>query len=327
MPPRPKKIVLKSDEQKKFGAEVFDLVRTKLAQMVGGNVNLAVKLAAEHFAPRKPSTVTVAEMEDAISKIASKFEAESSKPAANGGRLPLNDEAQENWDSGQWRGKLTVHGLRQRFAAEIEDGVDLTTSMLDAFKAELEVEKARVAERVNEHDDPDAPATKFSCGVPSHRGANESFTLQSRNLLFRNDAGELTRMRHAKGEGSEIVAGDVFVLTTSEAEEFNSREKDPAKHIVLTEAEIAEGGRRTVFCKNCRMAALDEGREEGFKLTFYTWAGATAKMVVAKKSAEGKEQTSNLLRAAAAKVFGGSGTRRDRARPDWRRTDMKFFAR
>ena len=316
---KPKKIVLKSDGDKKFGAEVFDLVRTGLAQMVGGNVNLGVKLAAEHFAPRMPATVTVAELESAISEIAKKFEDESGRKIDNNGRLPLDTEAQDQWDSGRWKGRLTVHGLRKRFASEIGDNVELTTGMMDAYTAELAVEKAKVAELVSEHDDPDAPATKFSCGVPSHRGANESFTLQSRNLLFRNDAGELTRMRHAKGEGSEIVAGDVFVLTTSEAEEFNSREKDPAKHIVLTEAEIAEGGRRTIFCKNCRMAALDEGREENLKLTFYTWAGATAKMVAAKKLAEGKEQTSNLLRAAAARVFGGSGTRRDRARPDWRR--------
>ena len=318
---KPKKIVLASDGDKKFGAKVFDLVRTELAQMVGGNVNLGVKLAAEHFAPRMPATVTVAELETAIPQIAAKFGAEAKQQPANNGRLSLDDKAQENWDPPvqRWKGAFSVNMVRQRFAAELKDGVSLSTGMLDTFKAELAVEKAKVAELVSEHDDPDAPATKFSCGVPSHRGANESFTLQSRNLLFRNDAGELTRMRHAKGEGGEIVAGDVFVLTTSEAEEFNSREKDPAKHIVLTEAEIAEGGRRTIFCKNCRMAALDEGREENLKLTFYTWAGATAKLEVAKKSAEGTEQTSKLLRAAAARVFDGRGTRRDRARPDWRR--------
>ncbi|OGD25535.1 hypothetical protein A2819_02075 [Candidatus Azambacteria bacterium RIFCSPHIGHO2_01_FULL_40_24] len=315
---KPKKIVLKSDSDKKFGAEVFDLIRTALTPKVGGNVNLGVKLAAEHFAPRKPATVTVVELETAISEIAKKFEAESGRKSDNDGRLPLNDEAQKLWDSGQWKGKLTVHGLRQRYAAEIKDGVDLTLSMLDAYTAELAVEKAKIAELVDEHDDPDAPA-KFPCGVPSHRGENEPLKLQGRNLLFRNDAGELARMRHAKGDGGEIIAGDVFVLTTSGAEEFNSREKDPAKHIVLTEAEIAEGGRRTIFCKNCRMAALDEGREEGFKLTFYTWAGAQRVLDATKKSAEGKEQTSNLLRAAAARVFDSRGTRRDRARPDWRR--------
>ncbi|MBI2100975.1 MAG: hypothetical protein HYT47_03070 [Candidatus Vogelbacteria bacterium] len=292
---KPGHIVLKSDEQKKFSQPgAIELLR-KLANDQGWTYGFMVFAAAKYFEPKMPADVTSAELEAASAEIISRGKREKGEKGdgrpVNDGRLPLDTDAQANWDPPvyRWKGAFSVNMVQRRFAAEIKDGVDLTTSMLDAFKAELVMEKARVAELVSEHDDSDAPA-KFPCGVPSHRGENEPFTLQSRHLLFRNDARELTRMRHAKGDGGEIIAGDVFVLTTSGVEEFNSREKDPAKHIVLTEAEIAEGGRRTIFCKNCRMAALDEGREEGLKLTFYTWAGA---------------------------VFDGRGTRRQR---DWHNT-------
>ena len=299
--PRPKKIVLKSDGDKKFSAEVFDLVRTKLASMVGGNVNLGVKRAAEHFAPRAPATVTVAEMGDAIPQIATKFEAESSKSAdSNTGRLPLNTEAQENWDSGKWRGKLTVHGLRKRFAAEIGDNVELTTSLLDVYTAELAVEKAKIAELVDEKPDPDSN-NPVTCGSPAHRGSSEPFQPTIRFRLTRNDAGELVRMRHPKGD--DFIQVGNFLVVPAGDEEGATNQAVP-------------------YCPDCREAgweyarnAVDkDGNTKPIKLTFYTRGGAQRVLDATKKSAESQAALGDQIRAAAARVFSGSGTRRQR---DW----------
>ncbi|MDO8574784.1 MAG: hypothetical protein Q7R61_00675 [bacterium] len=290
---KPKKIVLASDSQKKFGAEVFDLVRTKLAPMVGGNVNLGVKLAAEHFAPRMPATVTVAELEDAISKIAAKFAEESkTEKRDNGGRLPLNDEAQKLWDSGQWRGKLTVHGLASKYAAEIKDGVDLTTSMIEAYAAELAVEKARIAELVDENPDPDSGPV--ACGSPVHKGSSEPFQPTVRYRLTRNDAGELVRMKHPQGD-SFIQVGNFLVVLNDEGSD----------------------GAMVPYCSDCREAGWAYGREHEEKVTFYTFAGAKRKLDATKKSAEGQVALGDQIKKAAARIFSGSGTRNQR---DWRST-------
>ncbi len=289
---KPKKIVLVSDGQKKFGAEVFDLIRTALAPMVGGNVNLGVKLAAEHFAPRKPATVTVTELETAIPAIAAKFEAESNRKPDNGGRLPLNDEAQKLWDSGQWKGKLTVHGLAEKYSAEIKDEVDLTTSMIDAYAAELAVEKARIAEIVDEKPDPDSEPV--ACGSSVHKGSSEPFQPTVRYRLTRNDAGELVRMKHPQGD-SFIQVGNFLVVLNDEGND----------------------GAMVPFCSDCREAGWAYGRANEQKVTFYTFSGAKRKLDATKKSAEGQVALGDMIKKAAAKVFGNSGTRNQR---DWRNT-------
>ncbi len=298
---KPKKVVLNSDGDRRFSAEVYGLIETKLAPKVGGNPGFGVKLAAEHFAPRMPATVTVAEMEDAIPQIAAKFEAESKKPAAsnNGGRLPLNDEAQKEWDSGRWKGKLTVHGLRQRFAAEIEDKVDLTVSMLDAYTAELAAEEARVAELANEHDDPDSKPV--ACGSPVHRGANEPpFQPTIRFRLTRNSAGELVRMKHPQGD-TYIEVGNFLVVPAGDEEKAVDR--------------------AVPYCADCREAAWSFGRETETKVTFYTFAGAQRTLGKMKESAEGNAALASQLKSAGAKTFGGAyGSRKTwKTDRDWRR--------
>lgn len=292
--PKPRKIVLKLDEQKRFGAEVFDLVRTKLTPKIGGNVNLGVKLAAEYFAPRKPGEVTMVEVEAAIDKIVEKFEAETKKPAGNDGRLPLNDEAQMLWDSGQWRGKLTVHGLRKRFEAEIGDNVDLTVGMIDAFAAELAAEKARVVELANEHYDPDSKTV--ACESPVHRGEEKQFQPTVRFRLTRNDAGELVRMKHPQGDDF-IEVGNFLVVPAGDVEGATDR--------------------AVPYCADCREAAWALGRETETKVTFYTTAYAKRKLGAMQKSAEGNAALGDQIKKAAARVFGGSGTRNQR---DWRTT-------
>ena len=172
---KPPRIKLDSDNQKKFSAEVFDLIRTKLAPKVGGNVNLGVKLAAEYFAvqeilidgekkekPRMPATVTAVEMGDAIPKIAEQF-AESAKKkslANDDGRLPLTngfdanvlnkhskpDNAQAMWDLGRWKGLITIRGLTAKYAVEIAAGGKLTEELVDGYAAELKAEKAKLNE-------------------------------------------------------------------------------------------------------------------------------------------------------------------------------------
>lgn len=292
---KPKKIVLKSDDLKRFGAEVFDLVRIQLAPKVGGNVNLGVKLAAEYFAPRKPGEVTAAEMGDAIPQITAKFEKESTQKSQNNGRLPLNDETQILWDSGNWRGKLTVHGLRKRFEAEIRDNVDLTVGMIDAYAAELAAEKARVAELANEHDDSDS-SKPVACGSPVHRGSSEPFQPTVRFRLTRNDAGELVRMKHPMGDDF-IEVGNFLVVPAGDEE--------------------GAADRAVPYCADCREAAWALGRETETKVTFYTFSGAKRKLGAMQKSAEGNAALGDQIKAAAARTFGGSGTRSQR---DWRTT-------
>lgn len=295
---KPKTIVLKSDDQKKFGPEVFDLIRTGLTPKIGGNVKLGVKLAAEAFAPRMPATVTVAEMGDAISQIVVKFEAESSKQPINGndGRLPLNDEAQKLWDSGEWRGKLTVHGLRERFKAEITDGVDLTASMINAYAADQVAEKAKVVELVSERDDPDSKPV--ACESPAHRGDEKSFQPSVAHKLFRNDAGQLERQKHNQGD-EYILVGNFLVLKDEEGRVSG----------------------QAAYCADCRDAAREMARnaEPPIKLTFYTASGAKRVQEAATRSAETNEALMSQLKSAGARTFGVSyGTRK--VKGDWRVT-------
>lgn len=288
---KPRKIVLKSDNDKKFGSEVFDLIRTQLASKIGGNVNLGVKLAAEHFAPRMPGKITADEMLAAISKIAAEFEAESARKPDNG-RLPLNDEAQKLWDSGQWRGKLTVYGLRKRFEAEIGDNVDLTVGMIDAHAAELVAEKTRIAELVSEKSD----GNMEQCGFPAHQGSNEPFQLTKRFRPEKDETtGEWRRKKHPQGN-EEIEIGNILVLKDEETGEVTST---------------------VSYCHECREKMWNYAREKGEKVTFYTRAGAQRVLEAAKKSAEGQVALGDQLKKAAARVFGGSGTRNQR---DWRTT-------
>lgn len=294
---KPGKIVLKSDEekaaQKRFGAGVFDLVRTKLAPAVGGNINLAVKLAAEYFTPRKPSEVTAAEMGDAIPQIAAKFKIESGRN--ENGQLPLNDETQKLWDSGQWRGKLTVRGLAQRYAAEIKDGVDLTLSMVEAYAAELAAEKAAIAKLVDEHDDPDS--RPVACGSPVHRG-NEPFQPTVAFRLERNSAGELARRKHAQGD-EYIVQGNFLILKGEDG---------------AVTGQVA-------YCPSCREAARKAARstEPPMKLTFYTAAGLRRVQDAAKKSAEDNATLFGQLRSASSRTYGGTfATRKGGGDRDWK---------
>lgn len=296
---KPSKIVLKSDEQKKFSAEVFDLVRTKLASLVGGNVNLGVKLAAEYFAPRKPGEVTVEEMGDAIPQIAAKFEADTKSSAGdrNGSdRLPLNDESQKLWDSGTWKGKLTVHGLRERFKAEIGDNVDLTLSMINAYVAELAAEKAAIAKLLDERPDPESGPVK--CESPVHRGEEREFQPVVAFKLFRNDARQLERQKHDQG-GELIRVGNFLVLKDEEGKVSG----------------------QAAYCAACRDAAREMARNASIKLTFYTAAGAKRVQEAAARSAETNAAMMTQLRSAGARTFGGRGIGKvARSDKDWRTT-------
>lgn len=291
---KPRKIVLKSDSgEKRFSTEVFNLVRTRLAPTVGGDVNRAVKLAAEHFAPRLLAEVTAVEMGDAIPQIAAEL-SKSSQNTSNGGRLPLDGEAQKNWDPpvSRWRGKLTIHGIRQRFAAELKDGIELSTSLLDTYADELTVEKARVAELVKEHDDPDSkPVT---CGSPVHQGTSE-FQPTIRFRLYRNDAGELARRKHDQGEDF-ILIGNFLVVPNEDGSD----------------------GTRVPYCPDCREAAWEYGREHEEMVTFYTAAGAQRKLGKMKDKVERNTAFAAQLKSAGARTFGGGyGTRKLK---DWRQS-------
>lgn len=306
---RPKTIVTKSDEQKKFSGEVFDLIRTKLAPVVGGNVNFAVKLAADSFTPRKPGEVTAVEMGDAIPQIIAKFAADAKQPVnSNDDRLPLNDEAQKLWDSGTWKGKLTIHGLRDRFKAEIKDGVDLTKSMVEAYVAELAAERAKVVELLDEQPDPDKKEL-VACVFVAHRGDEDDdrqFQPTISYKLFRNSDGKLERQKHSQGN-EYIRVGHFLVL------------KDEKTGEVTGETEA--------YCSSCRDAARElarnvvdkDGNPTPVKLTFYTWAGAHRVVSAAKQRAEIDVAATKQIQSAGARTFGGGyGTRK--VKGDWRAT-------
>ena len=280
---KPKRIVLKSDDQKRLVSEAFEVVRLELAPKIGGNVNDGVRRVAEAVNPRALATVTVAELRDLIPKLVAKFAEESKQRPDNGGRLPLNDEAQADWDAGVYKGQLTIHGLRQRYAAEIADGVDITRSMLQAYVAELAVEKTRIAELVAEHDDPDIKLV--ACGSPVHRGDNTPFQPTIRFRLHRNDAGELARMKHPQGDDF-IEVGNFLVVPGDEEEKTTDR--------------------AVSYCPDCREAAWAYGREHETKVTFYTVAGAQRKLGKMKESAEGNAAFASQLKSAGARSFGGA---------------------
>lgn len=298
---KPRKIVLVSDDQKRFGAEVFDLIRTKLALAVGGNINLGVKLAADYFAPRKPGEVTAVELGDAIPQIVAKFEADSAAEAAsNHDRLPFEDEMQKDWDSGLYKGQVTVRGLFERFAAEIKDDVEISKSMFKAYLGELAVEKARVAELLNEQPDPGS--VPVDCVFAAHRGDDRKFQPTFVHKLFRNDVGQLERQKHSQG-GEFILVGNFLVLKDEETGQVT--------------------GETAAYCSPCRDAAREMARnaEPSIKITFYTTAGAKRVVAAAKSRVEIDAAAMRQIQSAGARTFGGRGAgKTSKVDSDWRTT-------
>lgn len=299
---KPKNIVTAMDEQKKFSQPGATELLRQIAEKQEWSLGFVVWAASKVVKPKAPADVTKDEIEVATAEIIArgkkeKDEKEDAKQPANGndGRLPLNDEAQNLWDSGSWRGKLTVHGLRQRFVAEIKDGVDITASMVNAYVAEMATEKARIAELVAEQDDPDSKPV--ACGSPVHRGGNEPFQPSVAHKLFRNDAGQLVRQKHSQG--------DEFILV--------------GNFLVLKDEEGRVSG-QAAYCADCRDAAREMARnaEPPIKLTFYTASGAKRVQEAATRSAETNEALMSQLKSAGARTFGGGyGTRK---LGDWRRS-------
>lgn len=299
---RPPKIKMAVDEKKTFSQPgVIEALRA-ISEKQEWSLGFVVWAASEAVKPKAPADVSAADLEAATPEIISrgkreKGDKENGKVASNkDGRLPLNDEVQKLWDAGTWKGKLSVHGLRERFKAEIKDGVDLTLSMLDAYAAELATEKAKIFELLDEQPDPDSGPV--SCESPVHRGDEKSFQPAVAHKLFRNSTGALERQKHYQGN-EFILVGNFLVLKDEEG-------------TVTGQA---------AYCAACRDAAREMARnaEPPIKLTFYTAAGTKRVQEAATRLAETNAALMSQLKSAGARTFGGLGQgKMARADRDWR---------
>lgn len=284
---KPRKIVMAADDNKKFSQPGAIEVLRAISEKQEWSLGFVVWAASEVIKPKAPADVAVAEIEAATAEIVSRGKREKGEDGdakKASGRLPLNDESQKKWDSGEWRDKLTVHGLRQRFSTEIKDNVDLTMSMINAYAAELATEKARIVELLDEQPDPESKLV--ACGSPVHRGDSAMFQPTVRYRLTRNDAGELVRMKHPKGEDF-IQTGNFLVVPAGDEEKSVDRV--------------------VPYCPDCREAAWQFGRANETKVTFYTFAGAKRKLDAMKKSVEVNEALASQLKSAGARTFGNRG--------------------
>lgn len=326
---KPKMIVTVADDKKRFSQTGAIEALKKIAEKNEWSLGFTVWAASEVVKPKAPADVSAADLEAMTAEIVSlgkREKAEKDGRPANDDRLPLNDEAQKLWDSGEWKGRLTINGLRQRFAAEIKDGVDLTTSMIKAYVAELAAEKAVVTELVSEKPDPDplVAGKVMPCAASRHYGDNVAVELTQRFLLERGDDGKLRRKQHGKGDGGNIVAGELLRVGI---EAFLGDIPPGVVRIEEAGKTLAFGVR---YCGHCRSEALDDFRsrkdlpqtdpdwvERRAVLTFYTVAGLR---LVAKREAESVgrvSQARDLEGAGSRRTFGAElGTRKLQ---DWRR--------
>ena len=331
---KPGKIKMATDDKKKFNQPgVIELLR-QIAEKNGWRLGLAVWAASEAVRPKAPADVSSADLEAATPEIVSRGKREKDgkdgNKATNNDRLPLDEGAQKCWDLGRWRGKITVHGLVARYAGEIVGGKEFTTEMVDAYVSELAARKKAIAKLVDEKLDPDpAVAGKLMpCAAPRHYGANEPVELTQRFLLERGDDEKLRRKQHGKGDGGDIVAGE---LLRADVENFPGEVPPGEVKIEEGRAIVAFGVR---YCSSCRSEALDDFRarkdlpqdhpdylQRRAVLTFYTVAGLR---LVAKREAESAGrigQARNLEGAGSRRTFGAEyGTRKD---SDWRRDRVR----
>ena len=284
---RPGKITIAADGKKKFSAAVFEVIRTKFAPQIGGNVNDGVRRVAEHVAPRMPADVTVGELEDVIPQLVAKFvtESSSSNGHTNDGRLPLDEDAQKCWDLGRWRGKLTVHGLEAKYKGVAV----ISKEMVDAYSAELVAEKEKIAKIANEQPDGGVEV----CGAPVHKGAREPFQLTKRFRPEKDQVtGEWRPKKHPQGDDL-IQVGNIFIV-------------------------IAEDGTasKVFFCPECRDEMWQLARNSAQKATFYTRESAERKIGKMRESVEGQKSLAAQLQSAGNWA---RGTRKG-GQGDWRQT-------
>lgn len=334
----------------KFGQPGAIEMLRNLASENGWTLGFAVFTAAEHFAPRKPSEVSAVEIEAAIPKLVAKGliqkgqkQAEARKEAIGGReRFPFKedpDEAQEWWDKGRWKdlkfgAYMTFGGLRKRFSAEIARGETISKAQVDGYQAELEAEKEKMVQLLDEKLDPDATGQEL-CEVPDgfHTGKRE-FQLTKRFKPEWADDGTVHRQLH-KGGDEPIEVGNVLVLESDE----------PGEEPTVV-----------IYCHACRQKvwqkigqakddlprlreALDKATDEkevarlktelkeaedwaDLRANFYTIANARRKLDAIKRGAEGHTAVLGQLKGASKRAYTGSqfglGTRK--GRQDWRTT-------
>ncbi len=301
---KPKKIVTVADDKKKFSQPgAIDVLR-RIAEKLEWSLGFTVWAASEVVVkPTMPADVSAADLEAMTAEIVvcgkrEKGEKEGGK--ANDGRLPFDDQMQEDWNADLYKGQVTIHGIRQRFVAEIKDGVRISRSMFKAYLAELATEKAKIAELVDERDDPDSG--QVACEAPPHRSYGDVMKFQP-TMAFRIERGAdgvFVRRKHDQGD-EFIVQGNFLVVKDEEGV-----------------------GRAVPYCADCREVARQAARnainEDGnpapIKTTFYTFSGAQRVLDRMRDKKDTDTAMMLQLRSAGARTFGGSyGTRK--VKTDW----------
>lgn len=146
---RPRKIEFKDDKKKgAFEPATFDVIRTKLAPMVGGNVNYAVKLAADYVKANGKSDLSAIdanEVLDALKEIAATHKPQEGEDDERGGvdiKTLLNDAAVAEFDrkdQSRWNRKFRVGQLVEYLTAKGYGEKNLASpEVVDAFVAETE---------------------------------------------------------------------------------------------------------------------------------------------------------------------------------------------
>lgn len=350
MASKPKKAVDMNDPKTFSQPGAFDAIRT-LAEQNGWTSGFGVAMTAAHFEPRMPNTVAAADIERAKADIVARGLAQKgakqaeAKKEANGGRerFPFNeapDEAQEWWDKGRWSklkfgAYMTLSGLRNRFKAEIAAGKTISKAQVDEYHHELEVEKEKIVQLLDEQSDPDATGQEL-CEAPDgfHSGERKFQMTEQFKLEWAAD-GTVHRQVH-KGGNEPIKVGNVLVVESEEPDvdpvaviycpdcrQKVRRNIKEAKEALPGLLEALEKAKKTGDEKEVvRLKAEVKKAEDwaSIRARFYTLANAQRKLDAIKRNVEGGATALDQLKGASKRPTGaqfGLGTKK-LGKADWR---------
>ena len=189
-------------------------------------------------------------------------------------RRYLNDEAVAAFSAKEWAGKIVISQLLgyARKLGRLMSREDIGQWIAAQEERRVKNDAGGVGLRslLDERPDPDA-AFVGPCGAERHQGANPAITPGSRFLLAKGADGRLVRRTH-NGGGEAIVTGD-FLVTADGA-------------VVL-------------YCRRCREAARRDAQRGGYRLTWYTSAGAGRKVAAITAADERRERALAAEKAAA----------------------------
>ena len=188
-------------------------------------------------------------------------------------RRYLDDEAAAAFSAKEWAGKIVIAQLL-RYAKKLgrpmsKEDVGQWSAAQEERRVKHDAEGVGLRTLLDERPDPDAAFGP--CGAERHQGANPAITPGSRFLLAKGADGRLVRRTH-NGGGEAIVTGD-FLVTADGAVVF--------------------------YCRRCREAARRDAQRGGYRLMWYTSAGAGRKIAAITAADERRERALAAEKAAA----------------------------